>query len=61
MSEKGSVRREGDMVVIRVPVEDVHSLRVALAPCPCKGAKSASTASIRDRLSKALARVEVKP
>lgn len=53
----GSVKREGDEVVIRVPMEDVHSLRVALAPCPCKSTKSTSTAAIRERIAKALGRI----
>lgn len=55
--DAGSVKREGGFVVIRVPIEEAHGLRVALAPCPCKGAKSISTASIRWRLAKALGKV----
>jgi len=51
-----SIKREGDHIVIRLPVEDVHGLRVALQPCPCKGAKSNSTATIRDDLRTGLAR-----
>jgi hypothetical protein len=50
-----SIKIEGDYAVIRVPLEEVHSLRVALKPCPCKSAKSISTATIRDRLAKGLA------
>jgi hypothetical protein len=53
---KGSITRDGDYIVIRLPVSEVHGLRVALQPCPCKGAKSAGTAAIRDRLDRGLAR-----
>ena len=55
--DAGSVKREGGFAVIRVPLEEVHSLRVALAPCPCKGTKSISTASIRWRLARALGQI----
>ncbi|MCT4369090.1 hypothetical protein CLG85_001530 [Yangia mangrovi] len=55
MSEgRGSIKIEGDMVVIRVPLAEAHSLRVALEPCPCKATKSAATASIRERIAKGL-------
>ena len=54
----GSVKREGDYAVIRIPLAEVHSLRVALAPCPCKGHKTISTGQIRDRLERALATVD---
>lgn len=54
---EGSVTREGGFIVIRIPEEDGHSLRVALEPCPCKAAKSAGTLGIRQRLSQALARL----
>lgn len=53
---RGSITRDGEYVVIRVPVSEVHPLRVALQPCPCRGAKSAGTAAIRDRLDRGLAR-----
>lgn len=55
--DAGSVKREGGYAVIRVPLEDVHSLRVALAPCPCKATKSKGSAGIRWRLAKALGKV----
>ena len=48
------VRREGDMAVIRIPLGEVHGLRVALAECPCRAPKSIETANIRQRLAKAL-------
>lgn len=53
-----SVRVEGDMAVIRIPLAEVHGLRVALAECPCRAAKSNETANIRQRLVKALGRVK---
>ena len=46
----GSIKRENGYVVIRVPVAEAHSLRVALQECPCKSNKSASTKTIRQRL-----------
>ena len=55
--DAGSVKREGGFTVIRVPLEEVHSLRVALAPCPCKATKSKGSAGIRWRLAKALGKV----
>lgn len=54
---RGSIKSEDGYAVIRVPLGEVHSLRVALQPCPCKGAKSTSTADIRKRLDKGLARL----
>ena len=55
---RGSITRDGEYAVIRVPMSEVHSLRVALEPCPCKGAKSTSTAAIRERLAKGLGRLK---
>ena len=52
-----SVKVEAGMCVIRLPLTDIHGLRVALAECPCRAAKSIETASIRQRLAKALGRV----
>lgn len=52
----GSIKREGDEVVIRLPADDAHSLCVALQPCPCKATKSNATANIRTRLAKGLMR-----
>lgn len=52
----GSIRREGKEIVIRLRNEDdAQSLRIALQPCPCKGAKSKKTAEIRNRLDRGLA------
>ena len=53
-----SVRVEGDMAVIRIPLAEVHGLRVALAPCPCRAPKSSGTMTIRQRLAKALGKVK---
>jgi hypothetical protein len=55
-----SVKREGDEAVIRLPMSEVHALRVALEPCPCKASKSKSTQDIRARLCGALGRIEAK-
>lgn len=52
----GSITREGDFIIVRLPLDEVHSLRVALQPCPCKAPKSHTTAEIRKRLEKGLAR-----
>jgi hypothetical protein len=56
----GSVRIEAGDVVIRVPVAELHTLRVVLAGCPCRATKAADTQALRDRLDKALARVQDK-
>lgn len=56
--QKASVKFEDGFAVIRIPMSEVHGLRVVLAPCPCKATKSTETASIRERLDKALARLE---
>lgn len=52
----GSITREGRYLVVRLPIEEVHGLRVALQPCPCKAPKSSATADIRQRLEQGLAR-----
>lgn len=52
-----SVRVEGGFAVIRVPLAEIHGLRVALAPCPCAAPKSIETAGIRARLERALGRL----
>lgn len=53
-----SVKYEDGYAVIRIPMTEVHGLRVALSPCPCRATKSTQTANIRARLDKALARLE---
>lgn len=58
MTHQGSITRDGEYAVIRIPIEDVHPLRVALETCPCKAVKSNSTASIRERLLKGLGRLK---
>jgi hypothetical protein len=57
----GTIRRNGDFAEIRIPMSEVHSLRVALQPCPCKGSKSVATASIREALDKGLGRLQARP
>lgn len=49
-----TARREGDMIVITVPIEEAQSLRVALQPCLCGHTKSAATAKIRARFVKGI-------
>jgi hypothetical protein len=39
--------REGEYAVIRIPMTKLHNLVVALEECPCKAAKSNSTAVVR--------------
>lgn len=58
MADRGSITKEAGYAVIRVPLPEVHSLRVALEPCGCRATKSKSTEDIRARLSKGLARLE---
>lgn len=55
-----SVTRDGDCAVIRVPLSDVHSLRVALQPVRAGETVSNATQEIRDSLDKALARLQAK-
>lgn len=50
----GKLSIEDGMAVIRIPMEEVHGLRVALEPCPCRAPKSHTTAKIRRRLAKSL-------
>jgi hypothetical protein len=49
-----SVSSDGKTVTIKIPVQDVHTLRIALN-CPCKSTKSAMTETYRKRLDRALA------
>lgn len=53
---RGSITRDGEFVVIRVPVSEVHGLRVALQPIRAGETTSNSTQTIRDRLDRGLAR-----
>ena len=50
----GKVSIEDGMAVIRLPLSDLHGLRVALEPCPCRSTKSHTTSEIRQRLVKGL-------
>lgn len=52
----GSVKLEGDELVIRMPKDSAQGLSVALAECPCKATKSTGTQDIRSGLSKAIGR-----
>lgn len=51
---RGSVRREGEMIVISIHKDDALELQVALAPCPCRSNKSHGTERIRNRLREAV-------
>jgi len=55
-----TVAVEGDMAVIRVPLTELHGLRVALHPCPCRAPKSIGTADIRERLARAITVIAAK-
>ncbi|QIR85025.1 hypothetical protein [Paracoccus sp. AK26] len=55
-----TVRIEEGFAVIRVPLSEVHGLRVCLADCPCRATKSTATQDIRRRLSKALGLLQQK-
>lgn len=55
---RGNVRVEGDMAVIRIPIEEVHGFRVALASCGCVGAKSLGTEKKREALARALGKAQ---
>lgn len=54
----GSVTKEGDYAVIRLPLSEVHGLRVALEECPCKAPKSDGTKNVRQILKQALGRID---
>lgn len=54
----GRVSLEAGMAVIRLPLDQIHGLRVSLEPCPCRATKSTATADIRQRLSASLGRLE---
>ena len=55
-----SITCDGDCAVIRIPLSDVHALRVALRPVRAGETVSLSTQAIRDNLDKALARLQTK-
>ena len=60
MLAKKSVRIEDGHAVIRIPLDEIHALRVALAPCPCRAVKSDATTATRRALDKALAQAMAK-
>lgn len=51
------IKVEAGISVIRIPLSEVHGLRMALAECPCRATKSTATADIRQRLAKAHGKV----
>lgn len=54
----GSISRDGDDVLIRIPRDQVHALRVALRPIRPGETVSVSTQNIRDRLDQGLAALQ---
>jgi len=54
----GRVEVDGEFGVIRIPLSELHGLRVSLEPCPCKAPKAHATARIRQRLINGLAKLE---
>lgn len=57
MNKGAKIEERDGYAVIHIPVEEVQSLRVALAPCSCRANKSNNTTAIRDRLNRALGRI----
>jgi len=55
-----SIKREGDHAVIRIPMSEVHDLRVALEECPCKAPKSINGIERRKALASGLAKLEAR-
>ncbi len=55
-----SVRIEDGHAVIRIPLDEVHGLRSALAECPCRAVKSEATTATRRALDRALAQAIAK-
>jgi hypothetical protein len=53
----GTVVREGDFAVIRLPIDKVQDLRVAIQPCPCRAAKTNAGIIMREQIVRALGRV----
>jgi hypothetical protein len=47
---------ENAHAVIRIPLDEVHGLRVALGECPCKAPKSNATRVVREGLAADLAK-----
>ena len=56
--DRGGVRRDGDFALIRIPMDEVHTFRVALQPVRVGETVSKSTQKFRDRIDKGLARLE---
>ena len=57
--KSATIKQEDGYAVIRIPVEEVHGLKVALNPCSCRATKSTKTQSIRERLQRALGKIEI--
>lgn len=53
---KTTAKREGDNVIVTMPIDEVQALRVALQPCQCKHVKSIATAELRSAFVKGLGR-----
>ncbi|MEO9633093.1 MAG: hypothetical protein ABJG14_21955 [Sulfitobacter sp.] len=53
---KTTARRDGDNIIVTIPMDEVQALRVALQPCQCKHVKSIATAELRAAFVKGLGR-----
>lgn len=51
-----TARRDGDNIIVTIPIDEVQALRVALQPCQCKHVKSIATAELRTAFVKGLGR-----
>lgn len=56
-----TARREGENIIITVPLDQAQSLRVALQPCPCKSTKSNKTDEIRTRFVRGIGKAMFQP
>lgn len=56
----GSVKLDGDEIVIRIPKGEAHALRVALKPIREGEPTMNATKALRERLCKALAHLQTR-
>ena len=53
---KSGATIEGEYLVIRVPLDRAHSVRVAMSDCPCRATKSNATKRVREWISGEIAK-----
>ncbi len=53
---KSGATIEDGYLVIRVPLDRAHSVRVAMADCPCRATKSDATKRVREWISGEIAK-----